>query len=260
MAEGGVGGLQLLEGADERLGDEAPAEVALDAPVAAGVGLEQARDGRGSGPEGAFGRSKRAARARLAKRATASGSLRGRSPGDARRLHARGDVDADRGDGEERAGDGRRVEPAGQDHRDLPGDRGREVVSARVPVPPGCGPPAVSRTIRAAPAARWARARATASSTSRARSAASSGACAGRWTTAQAGRGEAAIRAGGSPPANWIASTFTSAASAASSASSAPAVIATSVGVRVAAGGAGAAGQGRALGDGQRAGRARPRS
>ena len=125
------------------------------------------------------------------------------------------------------------------------------VGSARVPVPPGCGPPAVSSRIRAAPAARSARARPRVASTRTVRSAGSSGATAGRCTTAHAGRGEAAIRAGFSPPANWIASTFTATAEG---------IEERVVGVGgdgderrgpLAARGAGATGEGGTLGDGQ---------
>ena len=175
VAEGGIGGLELLERADERLGDEAPAEVALDAPVAAGVGLEQAGvDGRRAGRRCSGGRSGPRGRAwRRARRR--AGPCAAAHPGHARRLHAGGDVDADGGDG---AGARPRRSPGSRPPARMTGTSrataAARAASARVPVPPGCGPPAVSRRIRAAPAARWARARATARSTSAARSAASS--------------------------------------------------------------------------------------
>ncbi len=54
----------------------------------------------------------------------------------------------------QRRADVRRVQAAGEDDRHLARDGGRETLRARVPVPPGCGPPAVSSMIRAAPAAR----------------------------------------------------------------------------------------------------------
>ena len=64
----------------------------------------------------------------------ATGSLRGRSPGDARGVGPRRDVHADRGHREHGLADVRRVEAAGQGDRDLAGDGGGE---GRVDADPG---------------------------------------------------------------------------------------------------------------------------
>ena len=84
------------------------------------------RRGRASGPKATLGRCRRASRARLTNSATASGSLRGRSPGRARVVRSRGHVHADRGNGEDRLRHVRRVEAAGQRDRHLARDGGCE--------------------------------------------------------------------------------------------------------------------------------------
>jgi hypothetical protein len=74
--------------------------------------------------------------------------------GDARAFDPGCDVDTDRRDGTKRARDVGRVEAAGQGDRHVPGDRGGQALRCTCPVPPGCGPPAVSRRSRSTPPAR----------------------------------------------------------------------------------------------------------
>ena len=125
VAKRGVGLLELAERRHERLGDVASAELALDAPSAVVVCLEQPRvdRGRADGEVGPIDAS-------------------GAGPFDEQRHHERvlaralvplprsldpgGDVDADRRSRPDRVADGRRVEAAGEDDRDLAGNRGGE--------------------------------------------------------------------------------------------------------------------------------------
>ena len=104
VPEGVVGDLELLERGHQRLGDVAAAEVALHPPPAGAVGIEQA------GMDG--GRTERDVRAVVAGGPGALDEQRdaerilGRAlAGDARALDAGRDVDPDRRDGTERAGD-----------------------------------------------------------------------------------------------------------------------------------------------------------
>jgi len=125
VAELGVRRLQLRQGAHERLGDIAAAELALEAPATSPVCFEQARlDGRRAGGEvraiGAGGAGtldeERDAERVLARRLAAR--ARGFGPG--------GDVDAYRWGGSEGTGDVGRIEPPGQDDRDFMRDRGNQ--------------------------------------------------------------------------------------------------------------------------------------
>ena len=144
------------------------------------------------------GRARRAS----TNRATRSGSLRGRSPGVARRLDA---------------ATPRRRRPPGSRAGPRPTFAGSRppasvtgtsrataaasATSARVPVPPGCGPPAVSRRIRVDAGVEEAPGRVDRRPRRRCASAA-----AATWSAFQAGRPGRAIGGGGSSPLSWIAS------------------------------------------------------
>ena len=162
--------------------------------------------------------------------------------GDARRLDARGDVDPDRRD--------RRGGPAPTFAGSRPPARitgtSRATAAAsgaadRVPVPPGCGPPAVSSRIRSAPGGEDTSGRsATASAASRRRRR-SPARPAGRWSTFQTGRPSAATSVRRLVAGELDASGSTAATISASRASPASAVTATIRG----AGAAGARSPGR---------------
>ncbi len=125
VAKRGVRVLELAERRHERLGDVAPAELALDAPSAVVVGLEQPRVDRGrtdgevgpvdAGRPGPFHEQRHHERVLARALVPLPRSL---DPG--------GDVDADRRSRPNRVADGRRVEAAGKDDRDLARNRGGE--------------------------------------------------------------------------------------------------------------------------------------
>ena len=122
LAERVVRGLEPLERGHQRLGHVAATEVALHPPPAGAIRVEQAgMDGRRAerevGPIVARGAGP------LDEERDPERVLGRPDAGLAWSFDARGHVDADRGDGPERAGDDGRVETAGQRDRQLPGDR-----------------------------------------------------------------------------------------------------------------------------------------
>ena len=125
VAERVVGRLELLERRHERLGHVATAEVALLAPAPGAVDVEQPRmDGRR--PERRVGPVAPGVPGPLREQRDPQRVLARPLAGDPRRVRARGDVDADGGDREQRVTDVARMEPAGERDRDLAGDRGGE--------------------------------------------------------------------------------------------------------------------------------------
>ena len=153
VAERVVRRLELDERGHQRLGDVPAAELAIRSPSGRGRPPRAGRDRRASGAPARFGRSVRGGPGALDEQRDPQRVLARPLAGDPRRLDARRDVDADGGSAPQRVADVRRIEAAGQRRpapRARPRRRGRGRRAA--PVPPGCGPPEVSRRIRAAPA------------------------------------------------------------------------------------------------------------
>ena len=123
VADGVVGGLELLERRDERLGHVPATEVALHPPPARAIDLEQARV-HGRGAERDVGPVPAGVPGALGEQGDAERVLARTLPVDPRRIGARGDVHAGRRDREQRVGDVAGMQAAGQRHRDLARDRG----------------------------------------------------------------------------------------------------------------------------------------
>ena len=147
VAELVVRPLEVLEGRHQGLRHVPTAEFAVAAPATGRVGLEQAGERPAWVGRRRLGRSQRAARARLAKRATRSGSLCGRCPS----IRAASTPEAT---STPIAATERTASPTLAGLSPPPRITGTaraiaaaRLVDERVPVPPGWGPPAVSRRI-----------------------------------------------------------------------------------------------------------------